>query len=309
MWARRGELDADPTYDDGTDVVGFSAVEDLIGGSDTDDFTFSVAGLSGVVTVDGGGGTDSLTGRDVASTLDLDADPTYDDGTDTVGFSAVEDLLGGTNTDDFTVTVPHLGVLTGGDGNDTFDIDATLTGVVDGGANTDVANFAGVGGALLLTIGTDLLNLETLVGNNDPGSRLTGPAGGNTWTITPAEQGSITGPNVVGLAFSAFPRLDAGADGDIFNFNVAGNNFSGLIRGGAGDDQFVFVDNATLLGSIDGRGSDGDVVNLSAYSSATNVALLDADNADGFDGTATNGGTIVAFDNISQSGAPAHPIL
>ena len=53
------------------------------------------------------------------------------------------------------------------------------------------------------------------------------------------------------------------------------------------------------MGSIDGRGSDGDVVNLSAYSSATNVALLDADNADGFDGTATNGGTIVAFDNIS----------
>ena len=47
---------------------GLSAVEDLFGGSDTDDFTFSVAGLSGVVTVDGGGGTDSLTGRDVGST-------------------------------------------------------------------------------------------------------------------------------------------------------------------------------------------------------------------------------------------------
>ena len=285
------------------DTLSFGSAETVtLTGSDADGFAGTVltnitGGFDGINTLTGSGGTDTLIGDDAAATWGIDGTPTYVSGGRTLDFTLFENLTGGNNTDDFTVTVVHTGDLTGGDGDDTFDIDATLTGVIDGGANTDDANFAGVAGALSLTIGTDLLNLETVVGNNVAGTRLIGPGGGNTWTITPADQGTVAG-----LAFSAFPELEAGAGGDTFNFNVAADNFSGLILGGAGDDQFVFVDNATLSGSIDGRGSvtaDGDVINLATYTSATNVTLIDADNAQGFDGTATNGGTIVAFDNIS----------
>ena len=278
-----------------------SAAVVTLTGSDADGFAGTVAavtgGFDGINTLTGSGGTDTLIGDDAAATWGIDGAPTYVSGGRTLDFTLFENLTGGNNTDDFTVTVVHTGDLTGGDGDDTFDIDATLTGVIDGGANTDDANFAGVAGALSLTIDTDLLNLETVVGNNVAGSRLIGPGGGNTWTITPADQGTVDG-----LAFSAFPELEAGAGGDTFNFNVAADNFSGLILGGAGDDQFIFVDDATISGSIDGAGSvtaDGDVINFTAYTSATNVTLIDADDAQGFDGTATNGGTIVAFDNIS----------
>ena len=244
------DLDADPTYDDGTDVVGFSAVEDLFGGSDTDDFTFSVAGLSGVVTVDGGGGTDSLTGRDVGSTWELDADPTYDDGMDVVGFSAVEDLLGGTNTDDFTFSVAGMsGVVTvdGGGGTDsltgrdvasTWDLDADPT--YDDG--TDVVGFSAVEDLLGGTNTDDftfsvagLSGVVTVDGGGGTDS-LTGRDVGSTWELD-ADPTYDDGTDVVG--FSAVEDPLGGSDTDDFTFSVAGLSGVVTVDGGGGTDSLT----------------------------------------------------------------------
>ena len=280
------------------DELSFGSVAAVTLAAGTNGFAGTVAsiggGFDGINTLTGSGvGGDTLTGLGSGtSTWTIDGAPMYVNG-GTLDFSGFENLTGGASTDNFTVTVDPTGDLTGGDGDDTFDIDVTLAGAVDGGADTDIANFADVVGALLLTIGTDVLNVEILVGNSNGGSRLTGPAGGNSWDINPAEEGTVAG-----VAFSDFPQLQAGAGGDIFNFNVSGDNFSGPILGGAGDDQFVFINGATVSGGIDGGDSvtaDGDVLDLSLYATPTDIDF-DTGTAQGFDGTATG---IVAFDNIS----------
>ena len=55
---------------------------------------------------------DSLTGYDTSmlgpATWTVDADPTYSDGTKTLNFSAIEDLIGNAGTDVFDVSVKEL---------------------------------------------------------------------------------------------------------------------------------------------------------------------------------------------------------
>ena len=330
-------LDGTDTYDDGTATLGFSGVENLSGGTDDDLFDFAngatVAGAldggvgggsdtldffdylsarsvvltasdaaegfdgtetsitNGFSNIDGLVGsdtatTDSLQGRDVNATTWSISDavtPTYDDGTSTLTFSGIDALVGGNQDDAFD----FLGT-------------NALAVTIDGGVGSDTVDFSLLGGAPVDVVlgAAGILNIESLVGN---GGRLTGDSTGqNTWNITALDAGNVTGLP----AFSGFAELEAGTLGDTFNFTVGGDNFTGVIFGNTNNDQFVFSDGAFISGTapgavaIDGRGGV-DILSLAVYTSTTDIDLIDADNADGFDGTATNGGVIVEFDNIS----------
>ncbi|MDD9824331.1 MAG: hypothetical protein OXU43_04065, partial [Gammaproteobacteria bacterium] len=93
----------------------------------------------------GGHGSDRLSGLDAASTWTLGATDSYESGGQSLGFSAVEDMQGGSGADAFTVNGAHTGDLLGGSGADTFALSASLTGSVsgEGGADTFELNAGG----------------------------------------------------------------------------------------------------------------------------------------------------------------------
>ena len=226
-------------------------------------------------------------------------------GSQTVGFTGMEHLAGGTGVDSFTVTAAHTGNLSGGDGDDEFVLDAALTGILDGGADTDVLrgrdavvtwvlsgvdagtydgqaftaieNLEGGSGAdtFNLSLGgqvtggiTDTGGIDTLESATMAGATFT-LAAGNTY-----ESGSLT------TRFSDLETLQGGDGADTFAVTAA---YTGTLSGGGGDDEFVL--DATLTGILDG-GTDIDV--LRGRDAAVTWVLdgMDAGTYDGQDFTA-----------------------
>ena len=205
----------------------FTNIQNLIGGTGADKFVFSDgASLGG--RVDGGAGSDTLNLSAYTTTTStiLTGLGAIDSFTGSVagvtGFTDVDTLLGSMTFTPQTMTGTNLNAvwtigvggadtyaagghtlsfsnyqnLTGGSGNDSFVIatGATAAGVIDGGAGSNT---------------------------------LTGPNLNETWHVTSANAGNITG------VVSMF------------------QNIQNLI-GGSGADDFVFADGGTLSGGVDG---------------------------------------------------------
>jgi len=97
---------------------------------------------------------------------------------------------------------------------------------------------------------------------------LTGPDASNTWNVTGAGSGNI-------------------------NSSVTFSGMTNLV-GGTAADNFVFSDGVVLAGTLSG-GTGADMLNLSAYTVATNVALT-ASTANGYSGNV--GAVASGFDTI-----------
>ena len=69
---------------------------------------------------------------------------------------------------------------------------------------------------------------------------------------------------------------------DVFNIDAS---ITANLSGGAGADSFVFDDATVLTGTLSG-GTESDTLNLSAYTTATDVTLT-ASAAEGYSGSAT----------------------
>src|SRR5690606_36622853 len=126
----------------------------------------------------------------------------------------------------------------GGAGDDTFNFGAggSLSGQIDGGAGTsDAVDYTALG-AITVTLGTGVTNIEDLLG-----ATAATLAGGSTWVVTGANTGT--------------------ADG--FNFSGFGN-----IAGTAANDTFTINDGGSVTGSIDGLGGTGDCIDVSAITAA-----------------------------------------
>jgi filamentous hemagglutinin family protein len=227
------------TVTTGGNTVVYTSFESLQGAGGNDTFTINsslgtgaVAGGdgddefqigSGVnVPVDGEAGNDRLvmTGSQAATITVATANQgTVNDGTGTVTFAGVENLVAGLGNDTINVNA-NIATIAGGPGNDTFNLGAGVSTAINGGAGTNTLAAAA--------------------------SQAT------QFAVTAANGGTVT--NGAGTdTFSNAQNLAGGGQNDTFTLDAA---LSGAIQGLAGDDVIALNDGGSA-GSIDaGTGTD-----------------------------------------------------
>jgi filamentous hemagglutinin family protein len=313
--------------------INFSAIENIQGGGGVD--TFSIGGAGAVMTnllgggsddqftmaggtatlIDGEGGTgDELVGQNIANTFNI----TGADQGDLNGqaFQNIEDLTGGSNTDNFE-----------------FAAGASITGTIDGGiAGTDTIDYDtdSFGAPVTINLQTpsatgvgSFTNIDAFVGDAGLANAITGANANQTWTINGADSGSVGG-----VGFTNFPTITGGSMADVFDVTAAGS-VSTLLSGGGGTDELqvdggaddtigVDLTNDQITGlpggtlaytaietiSVDGvnGGGDNDTVNvtLSALDD-TIVYTPTGATGGGFTGIGTNAGQSVGTVNITNT--------
>ena len=215
---------------------------------------------------------DSLTGLDADATWTVGTTSSYVS-TNTLTFSAIEYLRGGSMADTFTINVSYQGALWGNGGADTFNLNQALTG---GGG--DLGNVFGGAGDDLLALGSASASLQ---GSFDGGADIDTLRGRNaiaSWTIS--STGVLTyqvGGTPVTLPTLTFVEtLQGGSMVD--TFTVSGDYTSNLAGGGGAD---TFTVSAALTGSLAGE-AGADIFNLNDGGSVS------ADIAGGGDGDTFN---------------------
>ncbi|MFT4583043.1 MAG: filamentous hemagglutinin family protein [Gammaproteobacteria bacterium] len=138
---------------------------------------------------------------------------------------------------------------------------------------------------------------------------IVGPNITANWSIAGASDGSITWtvPSAVTVDFTAADVLTGGTMADTFNI---GASFAGALNGGAGADNFIFADAATVTSTIDGGvDSDLDTIDWSAYTTDRDVTLSGLGAGDGFDGdeASITSGTFTNIDALVGRSAGATP--
>ncbi|NLO98664.1 MAG: hypothetical protein GX091_11480, partial [Peptococcaceae bacterium] len=215
---------------------------------------------------------------------------------------------GGAGDDTFQVNAVTSASLYGGTGNDkfVFAAGALLSGELDGQSGTDTVDFSPYQKAIdiiLSSLGQNGFNgtISELALNSEPGllvrfANLNSLIGSNS-----ADKDRLTGLNTAGifklgtdqdenaaeyvsgamvLTFSGIEILAGGSAKD--RFEIRGEQTYDLY-GGAGDDSFVFLDNAKLKGSIDGE-SGNNTLDLGAYTANLQITLTGLGETVGFRG-------------------------
>jgi hypothetical protein len=158
------------------------------------------------VTFNGGAGADTLIAPNVANTWTITAAGTgsLNSGGSPVAFTGIENLTGGTDTD----TVSYAA------------IPRAVTVNLQTNKVTVPSN-----GTVLTAVFT---NIDSFVGSGTAADTLIGRDQSNTWAISGANAGTVSG-----VAFSGFENLTGGAQADVFQFGSAGS-ISGKLDGGNG---------------------------------------------------------------------------
>ena len=244
----------------------------------------------------------------------MGATDTYASNSQTLAFSALEHMTGGTDVDTFTINGAHTGDLSGGDGADVFNIDATHTGDLAGGNDADTLNLntgGTVTGDVDMGAGDDVImaNGGGVTGTLDGGADtdiLQGTDTDTTWTasgttltvggvaLTPMNietlQGGSGGDTFTVMSASSF-NLAGGGGADVFTIDAA---LTGAISGGAGLDAVVLNPGGSVSGMVDGD-ADGGTLSYASRSSTVMATLTNAGDNTGFAGTATDTG---GFDDM-----------
>ncbi len=251
-----GPVSATNTWDitgnnDGTvNGIAFTNFNNLTGNISTDIFQFqngtTITGL-----IDGGAGQD---------TVDLSLETgVVSVSLGAAGFVNIEDFIGNNLTSTLTGdNVANTWIITGNNTGTVGTVDFSGFNNLVGNNNTD--DFSLNGGSISGTI------------DGGAGSdSITADGVSNTWTISSADAGAVTG-------ISSF------------------NNIENLV-GGSAADNFVFADGSSISGSVDG-GAGSDAVDQSAQSGIVNIILGGSgfSNVENFTGNGTNS-TLVG-DNI-----------
>ena len=315
----------------------FFNIENLIGGTGADTFTFDDAGnLTGNLT--GGAGTDTLTGDNNGNTFSLtggnNGQLADSAGTALIenGFTGIENLTGGTGNDRFAFAAAGSlsGSISGGAGTDHLDYSARTDSLSATLTDSDATGFAG--GAVMAAVAArqtsitgGFTGINQLTGGTATDS-LTGDDADATWTLGADAQGnernsyalmrSVVGgqPVTDTLTFSSFDNLTGGSLADTFNidaahsgdldggagadtFNIA-NTLMGNIDGGTGDDTFTFSGAGAITGTLAG-GTGDDTLNFMALSDVERLSVMMTDAVTGT-GVASfiNGGMAGGFTGI-----------
>ncbi|MEM9055970.1 MAG: filamentous hemagglutinin N-terminal domain-containing protein, partial [Pseudomonadota bacterium] len=282
---------------------GFTSIEASVGGTDTDNFAFqptgvmaSIDGAAGTDTIDwsaygtaigltitGSGSTDGNAGSEATtiptgfdnidafigsglgdSFIAQDINNTWDlNGVDDfilngVQFNDFANVVGGSLVDTFTISAAFAGNVSGGDGDDTFTLTTgSVGGTIDGNGGTNT---------------------------------LTAADAFNTWILTGATAGTVTG--VTG-GFTNIDNIVGGSSGDDVAVNAA---WDGAVSTGAGIDQIVFAAGSSIGGVVDG-GLGTDTLDWSGFGTALDFILTGTGSSDGFAGAET-GSVPDGFDNF-----------
>ncbi len=198
----------------GSQAIGFTNVENLVGGSGIDTFTIT----HDFTLINAAGNTDTINlGGNVAT------------------------VNAGAGGDQITITAPITANINGEDGADTFDIDFSVTGAINGGNQTDTFNIGASGISATVEGGESVSDEDRVVGFDDA-------ANTNAWTITGSEAGNLV--NSAGTI--GFTEIEA----------IDGNDFVGDV---VGDGSDTFTLGASRNGGIDIDALGGtDTVNISA---------------------------------------------
>jgi hypothetical protein len=265
-----------------TDLTGgFSGIENLVGGSGVDAFTFADAGsITGALN--GGAGNDTLTGDSDGNAFGITGTNSGTLTGKTSGFVNVENLSGGAGADTFTYTSAGSlsGAMDGAGGNDTlvgdddgnaFTVHAANAGVLADKLSgfTSIESLTGGAGADLFTIVAGG-SLAGAVDGNGGGDTLNLAAGGSNATLTAV--GTTDGfAGTAGGVTGGFDDINTlSGDGTLTGLNAASTwgldgtptyvstntlNFSGFttLQGGSDTDAFHLTEET----SANLRGGDG----------------------------------------------------
>jgi len=263
-----------------TGISGFSNIENLEGGVQSDRFELAGGTLSG--TIDGQDGQDTFAADDVTNTFTVTA---LNSGiaTGINGFSNIENLEGGTQNDRFELTGGTLsGVIDGQDGQDTFAGDDvtnifTVT-ALNSGIATGISGFSNIenleGGTqndrFELTGGT----LSGIIDGQEGEDTFAGDDVSNTFTVTALNSGTATGIN----GFSNIENLEGGTQSD--RFELVGGTLSGVIDGQDGEDTLAgddvtntFTVTSVNAGIATGMNGFSNVENLEGGTGSDSVTL------------------------------------
>ncbi len=255
---------------------------DVVGGAGDDIFRIAGPGLQ--LSLDGDLGADTLVidhAQDVAWTIDGVNDRLSDANGALVRFAGVENALGGSAVDTFTVTSAVTGTLDGRDSGDIFNLAADVSTVVNGGFGDDVFNLNATGLVLNLDGGQGS-DAVVSAHNQDANwildgvaDRVEDTAGGSTQFVSVERAQGGNGIDTYNVTRLFAGQLDGQGNNDVFNIsaNVAdGNVLTADILGGLGDDQ-IHLNVAGLSVSVDGGDGQNDAV--IANHSANNTWVLD----------------------------------
>ncbi len=184
----------------------FSNIDNITGGSATDQFTVVGAAIF-AATIDGGTGSNTLIGGDVANDWNLSG-PNQGDIGGILSFNQIQQLVGGSNADTFNFSnTSTFSSLDAAAGIDILDYAAVTTPVtVD--LVTNSVSFIPAGQAA---------NFEQVVGGAGAADTLIGENNPNTWNLTATGTGTVDG-----FVFSAIENLTGGAAADILDYSSVG---------------------------------------------------------------------------------------
>ena len=299
------------TGDEGEDTLfGGADADSLSGGADADIFVlqdgFGNDTIIGGETVTTGIDSDVIDAGAVTAPLTVtftgDEQGTLTNGTDTVTFSEIENIVAGTGADLLDASADDTGIgLFGSAGNDTL-IGGTGQDFINGGDDADVIYagagdtvFGGEGGTDNDTLVLNWADVESITyggGNNEAGVvTFTAASGGGTLTFSEIEAINYIGPvdGTAGDDVMTIGHIDAqgdiidGADGDVDTiFGYGGNDSidagadTDLVYGGTGNDTVLGGGgNDTILGE---DGAD------SLFGNDGNDSISGGDGADYVDG-------------------------
>ena len=276
----------------------------LTGG--TGDDAFNVDGWTSAAEVVGGTGTNSLTGRDEASTWDINANTggtISNTGQGDITYSMIDELIGGTGNDTFIVdnAVTMLASIDGGAGGvNTLNLEAATVPL----AATLTALGGGVGFAgNVVALFAAFDNITALQVPAGAGDSLTGRDATANWTLNLA--GGTYLDSARTLSFSGFDSFQGGAGIDAFQVNAnrtanilggdlgdsvtigAGVTLTGAVTLEDGDDSVSLANGSVITGVVSG-GDGTDELSHAATSTTVAVSISAATTGvTGFDGTTT----------------------
>ena len=264
-------------------VADFSAIQNLIGGSEADDFRLVASGE--VSSINGGEGDNRLTARDGVTNTWSISSPNAGSVSNVAGFSNIQSIVGGTGVDLITFVDANgyiENLIDGGGGIDSLDI-LKLT------SNINILLRQGLSSTLNTL---NVINVETIQANANTKNTIVGDNVANTWTISGTNSGHVLPTN----------NAEIGNTTEFFNF--------ANIYGGNNDDTFVMTSAGKITGEIDGGDQQSsDVVDYSQQSNVTvdlglvknaekfrgnnqNITLAGSDQNNIWEITANNSGTL-----------------
>jgi len=298
----------------GADVINFNGgtlTGTAYGEAGTDFFNINTTSLT--VSLDGGNDADNVRGPDATNTWQVTAD---DDGTlnNTIAFSQMETLTGGTGTEVDTFTVDSgfsIDTLNGQDGDDQFTINGTVT-TLNGSAGIDTITVTGTDSSNLASVdtlnggaGNDIININA---NGRVMLALNGDAGENEITVNATDTTNygevatiIGGVDADTIIINTNGRVTGAITSNDGGDTITVNGTANTVNAGAGNDTLSIADASSVAELIDG-GADIDELTITGNDVILTVGS-DVDRVETLKATGSGTNTLIT----TTSGPSAQP--